>query len=593
MLGFIAVVFILFGLRLGQLQLLEYGKYATLSRDNYLRLEKILPLRGRIFDRNGVLLAGNKLVEELEYRGGPVLYEDRLLSLLKLKALPQAHQGWTVVSYDVPNKLVPSIAELVAGQPNLRLVQKVRRYYPHPITGSLIGYTLLPNAEQVAEGYSPDQEVGAAGLEASLQPILQGTPGLKLVEVNAYGQVIRERILRPPIPGQDVYLTIDYRLQEAAQKALQDAIVNINYWRKVHGLPFVHVVRGAIVAIDPRTGAVLAMASAPNFNPNLFTQRPIDSAAVEALLTDHYRPLEDRAVEAYPPGSVFKVVSASMFLNDGYVTPQTTFDCSPYIIYGGMVRHNWWPYDMGPFNVEQALAQSCDTWFYQVAALHPYREVGQLAERAREFGLGGSTGLELPEAYGLVPTIPWKEATLHQPWYPGQTLSYVIGQDALLVTPAQMARVYAAIMMSGRIPSLRLVHRIGDQLVPPKITQIPGKGWRAIQAGLRLTVTWGTSHWLMGSFPVPTAGKTGTAQTDTGRYQRPQAWYAGYGPTDPNSPLPPLVVVAFFEHAGEGSYIAMPAVRQVMAAYWGIGQKAIYKEVHIQPIPDSLASAAR
>jgi penicillin-binding protein 2 len=566
LMAFFLLAFGLLGLRAWQLQVLEHEKYALRSQGNYLKTERIPAPRGRILDRKGRVIAQDRLAVDLVYEGGEVAFKERLLPLLGLKELPK---GPAVLKAGVPEHLLPTLAELVAGQKNLKLVERIERTYPNPISGPVLGYVLLANAEQVKKGYDPEEEVGQAGLEAALEPYLRGKAGVRAVEVNVRGERLRETILEEPTPGQDVVLTLDLDLQKAAEKALEEALEDINAGRRQMGLPPASRVKGAIVALDPTTGEVLAMASSPSFDPNLFAQRPVPKEA-RALLEDRDLPLLNRAVQPYTPGSTFKLATGYALLEEGYVNPATTYRCSPYIVYGGQVRRNWATRDMGPMTVKEAIAWSCNTWYYQAVAQDPLGFVDRLAQRARLLGLGEATGLEVAEKEGLLPTRAWKREAWGEPWYPGETLSVAIGQGAVLATPAQVARMLSTLFNEGRKPRLHLVKRLGNTPVPPRLERVPGRFWSVLKEGMRKTVTQGTARHVLGDFPVPTGGKTGTAETPGKRRGLEHAWYMGYGPAEPGTPYPPLVVVAFFENGGEGSRVALPAVKKVMAAYWKV-----------------------
>ncbi|GGM91406.1 penicillin-binding protein 2 [Thermus composti] len=567
LMAFFLLAFGLLGLRAWQLQVLEHEKYALRSQGNYLKTEGIPAPRGRILDRKGRVIAQDRLVVDLVYEGGEVAFKERLLPLLGLKELPQVKEP-TVLKAGVPEHLLPTLAELTAGQKNLYLKERIERFYPNPISGPVLGYVLQANAEQVKRGYSPDEQVGQAGLEAALEPYLRGKRGVRAVEVNVRGERLRETVLEEPTPGQDVVLTLDLELQKAAERALEEALADINAGRRLNGLPEERRAKGAIVALDPTTGEVLAMASAPSFDPNLFAQRPVPKE-VQTLLQDKDLPLLNRALQPYTPGSTFKLATSYALLEEGYVTPATTYRCSPYIVFGGQVRRNWASRDMGPMTVREAIAWSCNTWYYQAVAQDPLGVVDRLARRAKLLGLGEPTGLEVAEKTGLLPTREWKRKALDEPWYPGETLSVAIGQGAVLATPAQIARMLATIATGGDKPTLHLVKAIGGVPVKPQWEKVPGRYWKVLQEGLRKTVTEGTARHVLGDFPVPTGGKTGTAETPGKRRGLEHAWYMGYGPTD-GSPYPPLVVVAFFENGGEGSRVALPAVRKVMEAYWKV-----------------------
>ena len=566
LMAFFLLAFGLLGLRAWQLQVLEHEKYALRSQGNYLKTERIPAPRGRILDRKGRVIAQDRLAVDLVYEGGEVAFKERLLPLLGLKELPK---GPAVLKAGVPEHLLPTLAELVAGQKNLKLVERIERTYPNPISGPVLGYVLLANAEQVKKGYDPEEEVGQAGLEAALEPYLRGKAGVRAVEVNVRGERLRETILEEPTPGQDVVLTLDLDLQKAAEKALEEALEDINAGRRQMGLPPASRVKGAIVALDPTTGEVLAMASSPSFDPNLFAQRPVPKEA-RALLEDRDLPLLNRAVQPYTPGSTFKLATSYALLEEGYVNPATTYRCSPYIVYGGQVRRNWATRDMGPMTVKEAIAWSCNTWYYQAVAQDPLGFVDRLAQRARLLGLGEATGFEVAEKEGLLPTRAWKREALGEPWYPGETLSVAIGQGPVLTTPAQVARMLSTLFNEGRKPRLHLVKRLGNTPVPPRLERVPGRFWGVLKEGMRKTVTQGTARHVLGDFPVPTGGKTGTAETPGKRRGLEHAWYMGYGPAEPGTPYPPLVVVAFFENGGEGSRVALPAVKKVMAAYWKV-----------------------
>ncbi len=567
------LMLLLFVARLWQLQVVQYEQYATRSQGNYLRTETSLAPRGRILDRNGRVIATNRLAMDLLYLGGEVHFKERILALVGLKELPKVEREPVELMVNIPEPLIPTLAELTSGEPNLKLLERIERVYPNPIAGPVIGYTALPSQEQLKEGYDPEELVGASGLEAALEAHLKGIKGVVLAEVNARGQRVRFEELREPQAGTDVYLTLDLELQRAAEQALGEAVEDINRIRTRNRLPLVSRARGAIVALDPRNGEVLAMATAPAFDPNLFGRRPRANDKIRDLFNDKDRPTLNRAVNAYPPGSTYKLVTSSLALESGYVTTDTAFRCSPYIVFGG-IRRNWARVDMGMMTVEEAIAQSCNTWYYQVAMLDPIGMVDKLHKRALELGVGRPTGLEIGEQSGLVPTLQWKRQNIPRDprWWPGETLSIAIGQGYNKATPVQIARMLATIAQNGQQPELHLVRRIGNQPIQRPRAQVAGKHWKELKDGLRLTVTWGTAKHVLGNFPVTTAGKTGTAQNETMTPGLEHAWYMGYGPTDPADPRPPLVVVAFFENGGEGSGVALPAARKVMAAYWKVGE---------------------
>ena len=568
LLAILATVLAIFVLRLFQLQVIEYSDYATQSEGNAKKPEIVLAPRGVILDRHGEIIAENRLARDLWYEGGEVLFKDRIVALLGLDSFPERGSYADPVYANVPDELVPPLMELLAGQPNLKLVERIERYYPNPISGPVVGYVRRANADEVASGYDPRNLVGAAGLEQALEPVLRGKDGLRLLEVDAHGDRVREDLIREPVPGRTVRLTIDLEVQKATEKALVEAIEELNLGRRRLGQPEEQFTRGAIVAVEPSTGEVLAMASAPGFDPNLFARGPV-SREVTGLMSDPALPLLNRAVEPFTPGSTYKLLTSSALLESGTVEPTTTYPCPTGIGYGGRWWRNWATRHYGTIDVRGAIALSCNTWYYQAVINADTRAmVDVIHDRAIQLGFTQPTGLEIEEKTGLLPSQKWKQETFNEPWYPGETLSVAIGQGATLATPVQLARLVATIANAGSQPELHLVAEKDGKLTEAKMRTIPGKYWTVIQEGMRKTVAEGTSRHRLGDFPVPTAGKTGTAQTPGKAAGYEHAWYVGYGPTEPGITDKRLVVVAFFQNGGEGSLVALPAVRKVMEAYW-------------------------
>jgi penicillin-binding protein 2 len=571
--AFFAVMLAVDAARLYSLQIAQYSLYASQSRSNHLREQIIPAVRGEIYTSNGVVLATNRLVYRLVYRGGKVWGWRRIRYMAGLGKipLPKVPAGGSVtLSQHLPSKSVAGLEELTVDQPNLRVVRSMERYYPQGhLAGNLVGYTSLATAHEVkSEKYNPNDQVGRTGVEASMQKVLAGQDGLRLIEVNAAGVHLSSRVANPGRAGESVTLTINSKLQRVAEQALKDSLNQINFGpegRKAMGLKLAKVVKGAVIAIDPRNNHVLAMATWPDINPNWFTEQPRPKQLVEAL-TGQSGALQDRAVQPYNSGSVFKIAVADALLRH---IGNPTFDCAPFITFGGIVFHNWYAGNMGPMQAQQALANSCDTWFYQAAiAANPVPFSNELVHRARALGFGRRTGIQLVGE----PVGQLQDAQTYQKqgliWYPGMTVNMSIGQGNLTITPAELIRALSTIVENGKQRPLDLIKAIGGHPVPTKpAVQIPDapQNWKIIQQGLALTTTKGTSDFLFGPtyFPVPTAGKTGTAQTS---HAASNAWYEGYGPVgNPN-----FMVVVFLDRGMQGSYQAAPVARRIMAAYWGI-----------------------
>ncbi|WP_084474236.1 penicillin-binding transpeptidase domain-containing protein [Deinococcus pimensis] len=582
-----SVFLALFGARLFDLQITRYHEFATQSDSNFQRDEIVRALRGEIRTRDGVLVATNKFAVDLIYKGGDVAAwnQIRYLAGIKDTALPDVEPGGeATLVRNIPADRIPAIEEYTVLQPNLELRERLERVYPQGrFLGHLLGYTREANQKEVEEdGYALGDLVGASGIEASLQDVLAGKNGIRRLEVTAEGRPQSEKVVDPGLKGEDVVLTIDSKLQRAAEKALQEGLVDINKARAKYASPPEKVVKGAIIALDPRTNEVLALASSPTYDPNWFSQSPRPPQLAEALLGNGGQPMLNRAVQQFDSGSVFKPTSTLAYIERW---GNKSFNCTTAIRYGGM-RRNWAHHNMGMMDGRKAISNSCNTWYYQAAIdADPVTFSNYLGRRAVELGFGGPTGLEIVgEKTGYIPSQKnelerWKDRPVGERYFPGQALSFAIGQDALLVTPAQIAYVLSTIVNEGEQRPLTVVRAENGERVPLKETRrVPGKvkDFELVKQGMEMTTRHdggingnGTSSHMLGPhrFPVRTAGKTGTAENALSRrfnYGYTNAWYEGYGPL----PNPDLLVVAFFENGGEGSGTALPAVSKVFAAHW-------------------------
>ncbi len=569
----------LYALRLHYLQIIEYQRYTTMSKDNRLQPRSLRAVRGEIRASDGTLLVTNRNAVELVYKGGEIKQLERIARLAGFTLpieQPKDGEYEIVVKKDVPESNIPALEEWLAGQQEvLELRYRVQRTYPSGLAGNLLGYMEPANADDLelkdANGnplYDTEDLVPKAGLEAGLETLLHGQHGEKLEEVDSKGRVVvgRDRVVREAARGKTITLSLIPKLQRAAEKAIEEAKDEINAKNRQHGVALISKARGAIVALNPKTGQILALAVGPKYDPNWFSSRPRDKKAGEALL-DKYLPMWNRAVKIFEPGSTFKLVTNSALLEGGAGNPY--FQCMSTYYLGRAAFRNWNRYrNMGSMNAQLAIANSCNTWYFQSAVRFGTRRFAEmLAKRAREFGFGEPTGIELiGETGGLVPSPTQMEADGRRKWYPGNSLNYAIGQGDMRATPLQIARMLATIVNDGKRPELTLVKAVDGKIQPPKpMVQLSGTHWSTLKQGMEITVTRGTAKEILRDFPIRTAGKTGTAENPKGPNQD-HAWYMGYGPVaDPN-----LVVVAFFENGVEGSGIALPAVRKVMAAYWNI-----------------------
>jgi penicillin-binding protein 2 len=584
LLAVMMTVFALFAVRLMYLQVVLAEELTAQSEQNALHSARISPLRGRILARDGTVLADNRVAFDLFYKGGEVANWARIRHLLGLEADPvppdprdpvQAALG-RVVAHNIPDHLVAAIHELVAGQEGLYLRQRVERTYPTNLAAQTVGYTA--EARGRFEGYALDEQVGIMGIEASLQEELFGVPGQMVQQVDHRGVVLHTQVVTPAQAGKDVMLTLDPTVQRMAEDALSGALTYINGERQLRGLPPEATVRGAFIALDPRTGEILALASAPSFDQNVFTKRPSDPQAVERILSDTVNlPMSNRAVEAFPPASTFKMVSSSALLEYDFVAPGTRFACSASLSFGGIRWDNWsYPNARGTYDVTDAIADSCNTYYWRAALETPGARRGwgpymdALVAQARAFGFGQPVGIGLrEEKAGRVPDDDWARAVYGHGWVPGFTLNTAIGQGDVLATPLQIAQMTALIAMNGEAVKPRLVKAVGAQATPQRPHVVDGRFWSALRTGMRKMITdYGTNRVLgpASRFPVVVAGKTGTAQNARGTgYDH--VWFTGFAPFD----APELVWVAFVETGDRSTQTAVPLVRDFLAQYYEVG----------------------
>lgn len=579
-------VLVVFTARLMYLQLAMAEVFNARSEQNATQQRPITPLRGRILASDGTVLADDRIAYDVMYRGGPIPDWSRLKPLLGLKGKPpqpdpnnpeQARNG-VVLAWNIPESLVPGIEERLAGHANLYIRQRIERTYPTNLAAQTVGYTT--QADPLKDpGYTAGGLIGVMGIEKSYDKALHGKVGMRLVEVDNLGNVVRSKLLWPAQPGKDVTLTIDPQVQRLAEDTLKSSLKYINADRKLEGLPPAKVVRGAIVAVNPNNGDILALASAPTFDQNVFTHLPVDGKAVQAILDDtKYRPLENRAIEAWPPASTFKIITSYTMLQDGFLTPQTKFDCAAAIRYGGVTFHNWAHYNKGPYNIAQGIADSCNTFFWNAAITTPNFAQGwngfmeDLVRNAHLLGYGEPVGIGLPdEQSGRVPTLKWvrEQPQYKHGWLPGYTLNTIIGQGDTLATPVQLAQLISTVALHGKEARPHLVEKVGNTVIPPVIRHIPGTSWDTLIHGMRLAFTAFPEKYFLGPnvFPnnVSVAGKTGTAQTSRGGNWT-HAWFMGFSPVQ----HPKIAIVVFLQYGGASSFVSVPVARDFLAGYWAL-----------------------
>jgi penicillin-binding protein 2 len=545
--------------RLVVLQIAQGARYRALSDENRIRLMPRNPIRGRLLDRHGLVLATNRLTYSLYIQPREVAEQDwpalrqRLSALLAIPAADldrRRREGANAEGFRIllASRLRPEqvlrFREQAAALAGAEVDSDVLRSYPHGNLGAhVLGYTSGITEAEYAElqprGYRIRDRVGRSGLEKVYEATLRGEWGGQQVEVNAAGQV--QRILgdKPARAGKDLHLTLDLALQQTAEQALN------------------RVRKGAIVAMDPQTGAILAMASRPTFDPNLFSDGPTTRQWADLNRPD--APLLNRAFRGFPPASTFKIVTTVAALESGLYQPGSKVLTTNSFCYAGLCYGDHGAHGMISFPF--ALAVSSNTFYYRVGLrLGP----GPLFKAARRMGYGQLSGIELAneESEGLLGDPAWKQDALGEPWTPVDTITSSIGQGALQVTPLQMARLYAVVANGGWLVTPHLVER------PTQRTWI---GLRpatlaVLRQGLRMVVTEGTARLLNDPQLPPVAGKTGTAEDPP----RPDhAWFGGYAPAG----RPTLVIVAFGENSGGyGGTVAAPMVKALMTTWFRLNR---------------------
>lgn len=556
-------------LRLWDLQIVKGSEYKKIAERNRLRVIDIPAPRGVIYDRNN-----NALVDNIPSFDISVVKEDlpgdpetlsalgRLLGLEPNEIKERLQKAPANLSGDVKLKQGVSFEEVARIEarkidfPWLRIDVVVRREYLYShVASHVIGYLGRLSPKQLKEPEYSDVPreafIGQGGVEKVYDRFLRGSAGKRIIEVDATGRIIRGVGSQPYVKGKDIRLTIDLKLQTAAEEALLGKA-------------------GAVVALDPNTGEILALASAPSFDPNLFA-RGINYEDWRIILYNPLNPLINRAIQSQqPPGSTFKIITALAALQEGIITKDTTFQCNGSI-YLGRVFRCWKEKGHGRTDLHRAIVESCDVYFYEVG-----RRMGinNIAQYASYFGLGRHTGVELEgERSGILPSTQWKLRTKKQGWYEGETLNTAIGQGYLTVTPLQMARLMAAVVNGGRLYKPHLLKDEDTNGMIDEEIHIKPENLAFIKEALIGVVSeGGGTGRLAHSNIVTIGGKTGTAQVIGENYKhrdipdryKDHAWFVGFAPQED----PQIVVSVFVEHGGHGGSAAAPIAKKVIEAYF-------------------------
>ena len=583
------VVILMFGVlltRVAYLQVVKNNDYQTQSNQNRIKLEPLAPNRGRIYDRNGVILAENRLVFSLEIIPEKVKDMDLLLSNLAqllAKVTPDITQRFKQrVRSSRRFESVPLLTGLNESEQAILAVNqhaltgvitqaRVQRHYPFSETMvHMLGYVGRINDRELAtidqDNYRATRHIGKVGLEKYYEDDLHGTIGYQEVETDVRGRVIRVLDIKNPVPGMDLHLHMDSRLQLEARRLLDD-------------------MRGVAIAVDPRNGGVLALVSTPGYDPNPFVSG-ISSVAYRALLNSPDRPLFNRALRGqYSPGSTIKPMLGLLGLEEGIVTQETRFwDQGFFQLENDEHRYrDWRPEGRGWVDMLIAIRDSCDTYFYDLAVK---LGIDKIAAGMKAFGFGKYTQIDMGEEVpALMPDRGWKQANRGVRWFPGETVIIGIGQGYWTTTPLQLVRATAAMANNGLLYPLSLGEKLatGTDKKMLRLDKQPEAIFPFQQANMTLMQNTmkavnefrGTAFEAFKNAPFTSAGKSGTAQLKSiaqdeeydeesiDERLRDNALFVAYAPFEE----PTIAVVVILENQGGGSKQAAPVARQIMQYY--------------------------
>jgi penicillin-binding protein 2 len=584
---FIGVAFFLIFIRLWSLQVIKGGDLRRLSENNCIRLRENPADRGMLFDRKGRILAHNRpsyevylVPEDLKVNPEVIIKVGELLNIppeeIKERLNTQKRRAPfkpVKIKSDINWNELALLESNRVHLPGLLVDFRPRRAYDYgELASHLIGYLGEIDENELKQAkeatYRMGALVGKYGVEYRWEDDLKGVDGGRQIEVDALGREIRPLGTVEPFPGNNLFLTIDLDLQKTAEEAYQDK-------------------NGALIAMDPKTGHILAMVSKPSFPPDIFA-RNILPEEWKSLVESPYHPLQNKGIQGqYPAGSVFKIITAIAGLESGMITPSTQFNCTGAFHYGNRDFRCWKEGGHGAISLHRAIVESCDTYFYQVGL-----KVGVdlIAHYANEFGLGKVIGISLPhEKPGTVPSTSWKKKRFGVPWYSGETLSFSVGQGYLNATPLQLLMLISGVATGGKLYLPQVVEKVED-IYGNKLREYPPvelgrvnvseKTLQIIQEALRGAVNdpHGTG-WTCLLKEVKVAGKTGTAQVvrlpesfkkgDMNRMPlkfRDHAWFVAYAPFED----PKISVAVLVENGGFGASAAAPIAKKVIAKYLNV-----------------------
>ena len=585
--AFVGVAFLLLFIRLWHLQVIRGNEFMRLSENNRIRIRENPADRGMLLDRKGRLLAHNRpsfevylIPEDLKKNPEVLVKVGEMLNMTqneirnKLQSLKKRPPFKPVkIKSDIDWNELALLEFNRVHLPGLIVDVRPRRAYHYDdLASHLIGYLGEVDENDLRQSKDSPYRLGAFigkyGVECQWETDLRGVDGGRQIEVDALGREIKPLRSVDPFPGNNLILTIDLDLQQVAEEAFQDK-------------------RGALIAMDPKTGKILAMVSKPSFDPALFA-RNISPEEWRSLIENPHHPLQNKGIQGqYPPGSVFKIVTAIAGLESGVITPDTQLTCTGTYPYGNRDFRCWKEGGHGTLSLHRAIVESCDIFFYQVGL-----KVGvdRIAHYASELGLGRPTGIYLPhEKPGIVPSSSWKKKRSGVPWYSGETLSLAVGQGYLNTTPLQLVNLISAVSNNGIFYLPQVVERVEN------IYGTVLKAYRPVEIG-RANISENTfriihdalsgvvneprgTGWVCALKGVKVAGKTGTAQVITMAQNfrkgdmdrmplkyRDHAWFVAYAPCE----NPQIAIAVLVEHGGFGAAAAAPIAKKVIEKYFSL-----------------------
>lgn len=568
----VVLILIILLIRLWDLQIMRGSEMKRLSEQNRIRINKIVAPRGVIYDRKGRIIADTRPSFNIYISHEDMKNFDQtidgLTALIKISKEEimeklEAAKGQPA-SFPVKIKSdvsLDDVAKIEANRvylPGVNIQVEPKRFYHYgKMFAHLVGYVSEISDEELKkkeyQNYSPGDFIGRYGLERSYETYLRGVDGEKRVEVDSRGREMRILEQKNPIPGNSIYLNVDLDIQGAVDKAFENK-------------------RGGCIAVDPKTGGVIALVSSPTFDPNKFVSG-ITKEEWQIIALDKKHPLQNRVIQGrYPPGSTFKIVPAIKGLELGIIDERTSFSCRGGFSYGGRVFRCWKKGGHGNINVHRAIVESCDVFFYNLGLRLGVDRIHEISDL---IGLGRVTGIDLPgEKDGLIPSTQWKKKVYGKPWFEGETVSVSIGQGAVWLTPIQLVQLASFVANEGINYKPMIVNRIVSQegkviktFEPVMNTdaRLKKETIRIVKDGMKGVVNEGGGTAYGSRLEhVSMSGKTGTAQSvgEKGKNLGDHAWFIAYAPSD----NPAIAISVLVEYGGHGSSVAAPVAKTITEA---------------------------